>query len=158
MVPLELSLSLSLSLSFFFSFDCTTQHAGSYFPDQGLNLCLLQWKQGFSTTGSPGLRILKPLGLCSREGKCLLRKLSFQSLHDLGRFSWTLAGYPNSGTASRVQIKEGQYPLAVIMPLASITHLLFSSFNTSFKRTSRSPFWSQDVTNQKNFGLWSLET
>ena len=30
------------------------RHAGSYFPDQGSNLCPLQWKSGVLTTGPPG--------------------------------------------------------------------------------------------------------
>ena len=29
------------------------QHGGSWFPDQGLNLCPLQWKHGVLTTGRP---------------------------------------------------------------------------------------------------------
>ena len=38
----------------FFFFDHATWHAGSSFPDQGSNLCPLQWKGGFLTTGPPG--------------------------------------------------------------------------------------------------------
>ena len=30
------------------------QYAGSYFPDQELNTCPVQWKHGVSTTGSSG--------------------------------------------------------------------------------------------------------
>ena len=35
-------------------FDRTVWHAESWFPDQGLNLCPLQWKRRVSTTGPPG--------------------------------------------------------------------------------------------------------
>ena len=31
-----------------------TWHTGSEFPDQGSNLCPLQWKCGVLTTGPPG--------------------------------------------------------------------------------------------------------
>ena len=31
-------------------FGCTTQHVGSQFPDEGLNLAPLQWKLGVLTT------------------------------------------------------------------------------------------------------------
>ena len=33
-----------INFSFFKCFDCTMQHVGSQFPNQGLNLCSLQWK------------------------------------------------------------------------------------------------------------------
>ena len=33
-----------------FFFGCATWHEGSWFPDQGLNPCSLQWKQGVLTT------------------------------------------------------------------------------------------------------------
>ena len=35
---------------FFFLFGCIGWHAGSLFPDQGLNLCPLQWKHGILIT------------------------------------------------------------------------------------------------------------
>ena len=38
----------------FFFFGHAMQHAGSSFPDQGSNLCPLQWKHGVLTTGLPG--------------------------------------------------------------------------------------------------------
>ena len=34
-------------------FGCTMRHAGSWFPNQELNLCLLQWEHGLSATGPP---------------------------------------------------------------------------------------------------------
>ena len=37
-----------------FCFGHATRYAGSYFPDQGSNLCPLQWKYGVLTTGPPG--------------------------------------------------------------------------------------------------------
>ena len=39
---------------FLFLFGCTAWHAGSWFPDQGLNPCPLQWKWGVLITGPPG--------------------------------------------------------------------------------------------------------
>ena len=39
---------------FFFFFGCASRHAGSQFPDQGSNLCPLQWKHRVLTTGLPG--------------------------------------------------------------------------------------------------------
>ena len=39
---------------FFFFFGRNTQHAGSYFPDQGLNLHSLQWKCRILTEGMAG--------------------------------------------------------------------------------------------------------
>ena len=33
-------------------------HVGSYFPDQGSNLCPLQWKHRVSTTGRPGKALI----------------------------------------------------------------------------------------------------
>ena len=39
-------------------FGCTAQHAGSYFPDQGSNLCPLQSKCRVLTTGPPGKSLL----------------------------------------------------------------------------------------------------
>ena len=47
----------SFSIFFFFFlkiFGLTVQHAGSLFPDQGLNLRPLQWKCGVLTIGLPG--------------------------------------------------------------------------------------------------------
>ena len=41
-------------LFFFFFFYCTVWPKGSYFPNQGLNLCPLHWEQGVLTTGLPG--------------------------------------------------------------------------------------------------------
>ena len=38
----------------FLFFGCAAQHVGSYFPDQGSNLCPLQWKCRVLTTGLPG--------------------------------------------------------------------------------------------------------
>ena len=38
----------------FIYFGHTTWHAGLSSPDQGLNLCLLQWQCGFLITGPPG--------------------------------------------------------------------------------------------------------
>ena len=38
----------------FFFFIPRSGTAGSYFPDQRLNLCPLQWKRGVLTTGRPG--------------------------------------------------------------------------------------------------------
>ena len=38
----------------FFFLATATRHVGSQFPDQGLNLCPLQWKCGVLTTGPPG--------------------------------------------------------------------------------------------------------
>ena len=38
----------------FFFFGHTVRHAGSPFPDQGLNLHPLQWKHGVLTNGPPG--------------------------------------------------------------------------------------------------------
>ena len=61
-------------ISFFFFSGRTLQHAGSYFPDQGLNLHPLQWKREVLTTGPPGksrrdlLRWLK-LGLATQQHK-----------------------------------------------------------------------------------------
>ena len=51
--------SLCLCLSFFFLFFLfffflATWHVGSYFPDQGSNLCPLHSKHGVLTTGQPG--------------------------------------------------------------------------------------------------------
>ena len=40
----------SIFFSFFLFFGCSVWHAGSLFPDQESNLCLLQWKQGVLTT------------------------------------------------------------------------------------------------------------
>ena len=52
-----------ISKLFFFFFCCTTQHVGSQFPNQGLNLCPLHWKHRVLTTGppekSPSKHILK---------------------------------------------------------------------------------------------------
>ena len=39
--------------SFFLFFSCATQHAESHFPNQGQNLCPLQWKCGVLTTEPP---------------------------------------------------------------------------------------------------------
>ena len=39
---------------FFFLFNHCEQNVGSYFLDQGSNLCFLQWKHGVLTTGQPG--------------------------------------------------------------------------------------------------------
>ena len=39
---------------YFYFFGCASRRAGSYFPDQALNLCPLQWKRGVLTTGPPG--------------------------------------------------------------------------------------------------------
>ena len=41
---------LLFSLLFSF-FGCAKQHVGSWFPDQGLNLCPPHWKNGVPTTG-----------------------------------------------------------------------------------------------------------
>ena len=43
---------------FFFLFGCATQHAGSQFPNQGLNLRPLHWKHGALTTGLPGKSLI----------------------------------------------------------------------------------------------------
>ena len=40
--------------SFLFFFGHIAQHVGSSLPNQGLNLCLLQWKWGVLTTGPLG--------------------------------------------------------------------------------------------------------
>ena len=45
---------------FKFIFGHTARHAGSQFPDQGSNLCPLQWKRRVLTTGPPG----KSPGVC----------------------------------------------------------------------------------------------
>ena len=37
-----------------FFFGHAMQHVGSYFPNQGSNLCPLQWKRGVLTTELPG--------------------------------------------------------------------------------------------------------
>ena len=39
---------------FIYVFDLTTLHVGSYFPNQGSNLCPLQQKNRLWTTGPPG--------------------------------------------------------------------------------------------------------
>ena len=39
---------------FFFLFGCAPQHIGTLFPNQGLNLCLLQWECRVLTTGPLG--------------------------------------------------------------------------------------------------------
>ena len=38
----------------FFFLGCATRHIESQFPDQGWNLCPLQWKREVLTTGPPG--------------------------------------------------------------------------------------------------------
>ena len=43
-----------LSKHFFFFFNHALEHVGSYFPDQGLNLCLLHWEYGTLISGPPG--------------------------------------------------------------------------------------------------------
>ena len=40
--------------TYFFFWLCHARHAGSKFPDQGSNLCPLQWKRGAIITGLPG--------------------------------------------------------------------------------------------------------
>ena len=37
----------------------TERHVGSYFPDQGKNLCPLQWKYGILTTGLPQKSLMR---------------------------------------------------------------------------------------------------
>ena len=54
---------VNLFSTFFFSFfkktfGCTTQHAGSQFPDQGSNPHPLQWNRGLLTTGPPGKSLI----------------------------------------------------------------------------------------------------
>ena len=50
-----LSLNFSPATFFLFLFfGCTIQQVGSYFPNQGLNLCPLHCKHGVLTTGPPG--------------------------------------------------------------------------------------------------------
>ena len=56
--PHILTNTLSL-LSLFFRI---RWHRGSYFPDQGLNPCSLQWKRNILTTGEPG-KALSPISL-----------------------------------------------------------------------------------------------
>ena len=41
-------------MGFLFIFFLPMQHVGSYFPDWGSNLCLLQWKYRVLATGLPG--------------------------------------------------------------------------------------------------------
>ena len=43
---------------FFFFFACTSWHAGSWFPDQGLSLHPLQWKLGESESQEKEILIL----------------------------------------------------------------------------------------------------
>ena len=43
-----------------FLFGHVMRHVGSQFPDQRWNLCPLQWKHGFLTSGPPG----KSLSVC----------------------------------------------------------------------------------------------
>ena len=40
--------------TFLFFFNHALEHVGSYFPDQGLNLCLLHWEYGTLISGPPG--------------------------------------------------------------------------------------------------------
>ena len=54
-----LALHVILFLALFLFFGSTWQHMWSYFPKEGLNLCLLQWKPGVLTAGPSG----KSLGL-----------------------------------------------------------------------------------------------
>ena len=52
------------SSSFYFLnlvFGHAPRHVGSLFPDQGLNLCPLQWKRRVLTTGPPGKSLATPL-------------------------------------------------------------------------------------------------
>ena len=57
-LPIKTAVSYGLTsyifLFVFFLFCHTAQLAGSYFPDQGSNPCLLQWKCRVLTTGPPG--------------------------------------------------------------------------------------------------------
>ena len=46
--------SISINYQSFFFFDPATRLAGSWFPNQGTNLCPLQWKWRLLTTGPPG--------------------------------------------------------------------------------------------------------
>ncbi|XP_073659222.1 CREB-regulated transcription coactivator 1 isoform X17 [Tursiops truncatus] len=48
----------------------TKKHAGSYFPNQGLKLCPLQWKHGILTTGPPGNSLSSFLNTGSRPKSC----------------------------------------------------------------------------------------
>ena len=43
-----------LFIFYLFIFGHAVRHAGSLFPDQGLNLCPPQWNRGVLTTGPPG--------------------------------------------------------------------------------------------------------
>ena len=56
MVPVSIwrESEIKLFCQLFFCFSYTSQHVGSYFPDQGLNPCPLQWKCKVLTTGPPG--------------------------------------------------------------------------------------------------------
>ena len=49
----DLSHILFLSFLLFFFFGCAAWHAGSWFPDQGLNPSPLHWKWGVLITGPP---------------------------------------------------------------------------------------------------------
>ena len=44
---------LYFGVFFVFFFNCTSQHVGSQFPDQGSNPCPLQWKHAILTAGRP---------------------------------------------------------------------------------------------------------
>ena len=63
------------------------QHVGSYFPDQWLNLCPLQWDHSGLTTGLPGKSLPKYFD----------NNFTFQAHHlSLGRASWILTNVTTS--------------------------------------------------------------
>ena len=57
----EIGLKIMMCLlGFFFGYD--VWHVGSWFPQQGSNLCPLQWKRRVSTTGPPGKSLFARFG------------------------------------------------------------------------------------------------
>ena len=68
-MALYIRLYSTSKVNFIYLFDCATQLVGSWFPNQGPNRCLLQWKHRVLTTGPPGNFLKSKINSCRKEKK-----------------------------------------------------------------------------------------
>lgn len=84
---LVLLLKKNVDIIFFFFFGCAVWYVGSYFHDQGLDPCLLQWKQGASITGLLGKSPDVVLHFCSLQ---IIISPDYNILRNISLIVWSI--------------------------------------------------------------------